>query len=69
MKKLLLTAGTATLALLFATQAHAQTGGPALWSGRVPHWWWEAPPPTSQTVVRRKNVPTQRAKVRRAQQR
>ena len=67
MKKLLLTAGTATLALLFATQAHAQH--PALWSGRVPHWWWEAPPPTSRTVVRRKNVPTQRAKVRRAQQR
>ena len=60
------TIGAAMLALLFATQAHAIGEAPALWSGRVPKWFWEAPPPTGPSVVHRKNVRPQSAKVRRA---
>jgi hypothetical protein len=58
MKKLLLTAGTTMLALLFTTEMHAQYGGGAIWgsgpAATMPRW--SAPPPTRQSVVRRKNV-------------
>jgi hypothetical protein len=63
---------TAMLALLFASQVHAQYGGGSFfgsgWAARPPMPRWSAPPPTSPSVVRRKNVQPQRAKLRRTVQ-
>ena len=65
MKKLLLIAGTAMLALLFTTEMHAQYGGGAFFgSGWAARPSWSAPPPTSQSLVRRKTVQAQRARAR-----
>jgi hypothetical protein len=62
MKRLLLIAGTAMLALLFTTETHAQRNT-AYWGtpGVQYHGTWGKPVPTTQSAVRRKPVP-QRAR-------